>query len=51
MFPLLVAVLTLLILLHFLPTNQDILNWIKPVGIRVIVAEFDADYVIGLLFP
>ena len=41
MFPFIVAVLIVLILLYFLPPSQDLLHWLKPVGIHIYVANFD----------
>ena len=38
-FPLIVAVLTILIIIHLIPISQDLIHWLKPVGIRVIVAK------------
>ena len=51
MFPLLVAVLTVLIFLHFLPQIQELFNLFKPVGIYIRVAKFDVSYGVGLLVP
>ena len=51
LFPLLVALLTVLIILYFIPPRQERYHWIKPVGIRVSVAEFDVNYFIGLSVP
>ena len=44
-------VITVIIILLFLPPIQEHYNWIKPVGIRPSVADFDVDYGAGLSFP
>ena len=44
MFLLLVPVIVILILLDFLPLSQERYHWLKPVGVRISVAEFDVDY-------
>ena len=51
MFLLLVAVRTMLILLRFLPPIQECYHWIKPVVIRVSVANFDVNYGVVLSVP
>ena len=51
MFSLIMEVLNVLILIHFLPTNQELIHWIKPVGICIRIVELDVDYGINLLFP
>ena len=43
MFPLLVAVLIVIILIDFLPPSQERCHWIKSIGVRVRVADFYAD--------
>ena len=48
MFMLPVAVLIVLILHHFIPSSQKRYHWLKSVGIRVSVANFDVDYGIGI---
>ena len=48
MFMLLVVVITMIIRLHFLPPFQERYHWIKPVGIRVRISEFDVDYGVGM---
>ena len=48
MFLLLVVVITMIIRLHFLPPIQERYHWLKHVGIRVIIAEFDVDYGVGM---
>ena len=35
----------------FLPTSQEIIHWLKPVGVRVSVANFDVNYGISPFFP
>ena len=49
--PLLVADLTVLILLDFIPPIQDRYHWLKPVGICISVTNFDVDYDVGLSVP
>ena len=44
MFPFLVEVLTVLILLYFLPPIQEHCHWLKLVGIRISVVKVDVDY-------
>ena len=51
MFPFLLAVLTILILILILPTSQDVIHWLKPVGIHTIVVDFDVNHGVSLLFP
>ena len=41
--PLIVTVLTMIILLYFLPQSQDHFYRIQYVSVRVSVAEFDVD--------
>ena len=48
MFPLLVAVLTMLILIFFLPTIQELNHSLKPVGIRNMAAKFDVNYEVSM---
>ena len=43
------AVLTMLILIDFLPPIQERRHWFKYVGIRVIIAKFDANDGFSLL--
>ena len=43
MFLLILEVLTMIILLGFLPLIQERLHWIKYLGVRVSIAEFDVD--------
>ena len=45
---LLVVVITMIIRLYFLPPIQERYHWLKHVGIRVIIAEFEVDYGIGM---
>ena len=45
------AVLTVLILLHFLSPNLERSHWIKSIGIRVNFVEFDVDDGVSLLVP
>ena len=51
MFPLIMAAQNLLITLHFIIPSQECYHWIKPVGIRVSIAEFDINYGVGLSVP
>ena len=51
MFPLIVAVLTALILLGFLPPRQEFRHWIKSVGIHVSVDEFGVNDDVILSLP
>ena len=51
MFPLLVAVLTVIILLRFIPPIQELFHWIKPVGMCVSISKFGVDYDIGMYVP
>ena len=50
-FPLIVKVLTMLILLNFLPPSQERFHWLKYAGVRVSVAEFDIADGVSLYFP
>ena len=43
MFLLILEVLTMITLLGFLPLIQERLHWIKYLGVRVSIAEFDVD--------
>ena len=45
------AVLTMLILIHFLPLIHEHYHWIKHVGIRIVITKVDADYGIDLSVP
>ena len=45
------AVLNMLILIDFTPPIQEILHWLKTVGTRVRVAEFEVNYGEGLSVP
>ena len=45
---LIVLVLTMRIILCFIPPRENHYNWIKLVGIRVGVAKFDVDYGVDL---
>ena len=51
MFPSPMAVLTMLILIHFLPPIHEYYHWIKHVGIRIGITKVDADYGIDLSVP
>ena len=51
MFLLLVVVIIMIIRLHFIQPIQERYPWLKPVGIRVRVAEFDANYGVGMSVP
>ena len=51
MFPLLVSVINVLILPRCLPTIQEIIHRIKPVGIRISVTNFDVNYGVSMMFP
>ena len=51
MFPLIVAVITVLILLDFLSPSQDLRHWLKYVGIRIIVTKFGVNDGFSLLIP
>ena len=42
--------LNVLILLLLLPTRQELINWLKLVGILISVAEFGVDYGISISF-
>ena len=48
---LLVELVTILILLRFLPTIQELIHCLKPIGFCISVVGFDADYGVSLLFP
>ena len=41
MFPLIVSVLTVFIFLEFIPPSKEHCHWLKYLGFRVIVADFD----------
>ena len=43
MFPFLVSVLTVIIIIGFIPPIQERYYWIKYVGVRIIVSKFDVD--------
>ena len=51
MFPLIVAVITVLILIDFLPLIQERRDWLKYAGIRVSVVKFDIDNGVILSVP
>ena len=51
MFLLLVRLLTMLILIGFLPSSQESCYWIKSAGVRVSAAEFDIDDGVSLSVP
>ena len=51
MFPLIGAVLTVLMFIDILPPSQERSHWILFVGIRVSTAKFDADDGFSLYFP
>ena len=51
MVPYIVAVLTLLIILHFLLPIQERYSWIKPIGNRVSVANYDVNYGVSTYIP
>ena len=51
MFLLLVAVLNVLTFINFIPTNQELIHWLKPVGVRVSVEGFEIDYGVSMSFP
>ena len=51
MFLFIVAVLTVLILIFLLPTNQDLIHTYVLVGVRVSVSKSDGDDVVSLDFP
>ena len=51
MFLLLVRLLTMLILIGFLPSIQESCYWIKSAGVRVSAAEFDIDDGVSLSVP
>ena len=44
MFPLIMAVITMLTLLDFHPPIQERRHWLKYIGIRISVANFDVNY-------
>ena len=48
MFLLLVVVITMIIRLHFISPFQERYHWLKPVGIRVSIFDFDVDYGVGM---
>ena len=50
-FLLIVAFLTVVILLDFLPQIQEHLHWIKFVGVCIIVADFDVNDGVSLSIP
>ena len=51
MFLLIVSVLTVLILIHFLPPSQEHFHCLKFVDLRVIIANFDVIFGVGLSVP
>ena len=51
MFPLTVSVLTMFILLDFLPHIQEHIHWLPFLGIHVSVAEFDVNDGFSLSLP
>ena len=48
MFPFILAVLTMIILLLFLPISQELIYWIKPVDICTRFAKFDVNYGVSM---
>ena len=51
MFPFLVELITVFIILDFIPSSQERHHWIKHVGICVIIANFDVDNRVSLSVP
>ena len=51
MFPLIVAVLTVLIFLDSFPPRQELHHWVILVGTRVSIAKFDVHDGVSLLIP
>ena len=51
MFPLIVAVLTVLTLLFLFPTSQELIHWLVLVRIRVSISKSDVDDGVSLAFP
>ena len=49
MFLLIVEVLNVIILIGFLPPNQEILQWLNSLGVNVSIAKFDVDASVSLL--
>ena len=48
MFLLLVVVIIMIIRIHFIQPIQERYPWLKPVGNRVRISEFDVDYGVGM---
>ena len=51
MFTLIVSVLTMLILIDFIPYIQERCHWIKYVGVHVSVTKFDVNDGISMSIP
>ena len=51
MFPLIVAVLTMLILILLLPTVHEIIHWLVLVGVRVRVSKYNVNYGVSMDLP
>ena len=51
MIPFLVAVLTMLVLLSFLPPRQELIHWLKPLDICISISKFDVDDGVSLYVP
>ena len=50
MFPLIVEIITVIVLLIFLPPSQENTNWILPVGVSVWIPHSDVNYGLSLTF-
>ena len=50
-FPFIVSVLTMLILLDYLQPIQELRHWLKFLGIRISVTNFDVNDGFSLLIP
>ena len=50
-FPLLAAVLTMIIIIYFIVPIQERYHCLKPLGIHISIAEFDENYGVGLSIP
>ena len=51
MFPIFVAMLMVFIFLFLIPTIQELIHCLLPVGVHVRVSKYDVDYGASLAFP
>ena len=51
MFLFLMAIINVLVLIFSLPPIQDLIHWLLPVGVSVLVFKYDVDYGISMALP